>query len=307
MTDSVKKHTERLQILLATLIVNGYHLSEVNRISPICTILSVYKYDTFGGQTRYSIILTDSITSGITTRADLLAKNYGSTVFGIGETETDKCKWYTSDTFYNMIGGPVNQGLILNPKLASLMAELGQRNLPHGMEGRAEDHLELYAKECLQYLLQVPVRRYGIDRSFESLPDGVVLGKDLVMIFDAKAYSGGFSFESDDVNRFEKYINDFKGKYSHIFPQINSFIVVSGRFNDSDHSIQGRSNELIARCQTPICCITAEDLGKIVQLFLDSPDYRRSMQWKRMLTDIRLNYNKVESALTKIKKDQIIN
>ncbi|MEM7510671.1 MAG: hypothetical protein AAF388_07045 [Bacteroidota bacterium] len=307
MTEEVKKHREELRTLLVTLMVNSYNLNAVERVSPVCSILNVYKYDLFGGETRYSIVLTDAITNTIATRADRASLSYNSTTFGIGKIATDKMTWYTQDLFYNKIGGSVNQGLILNPDLPVLMKQFGHNSLPDGIAGKAEDFLEQYSKECLQYLLQVPVRRYGIDRSFESLPDGVVLGQDLVMIFDAKAYSAGFPFGSDDVNRFEKYVNDFKKKYGHIFPQVNSFLVVSGQFNDSNNSIQGRSNELLSRCQTPICCLTTEDLGKTVQLFLSNPGYRRSIQWKRMFTNIRLKYSEVEAAFRKVQKDQIIN
>ncbi len=298
---------KRFQTLITTLIVNGFHLDDIDRVSPSCTILHIFKYDVFAAKIWYSIIFTDNVTNSIVQRASRGAKNGQTTIFGIGHNSSPICDWYSSDDFYKKIGGEVNETLIINPDLSILMKGLGLNKVPIGVDGKAEDLLELYTKDCLQYLLKVPVRRYGIDRLFESLPDGVVLGKGLIIMqFDAKAYSDGFSFDSDFMLRIQKYIEEFNSKYESIIGRVNSFLIISGKFNDSDSSLHGRYTDLIAKCQTPLCCIESEDLGKIVQLFLKNPSFRLSLDWKLLFTKTRLKYSDIETALNKVKKDGII-
>ena len=51
------------------------------------------------------------------------------------------------------------------------------------MAGKPDDMLELYSEECLEYMLECPVRRYGQERRFERLPDGLALGRNKLNIF----------------------------------------------------------------------------------------------------------------------------
>src|ERR1700761_5478336 len=98
-----------------------------------------------------------------------------------------------------MFGGLVNTGLILIPSLDDILESLGHNTVYPGLVGEADNLHELYVKECLQYMLQSPTRRYGSDRLFEKLPDAAVLSKErFIVLVDAKAYSTGFEFKADD-------------------------------------------------------------------------------------------------------------
>src|SRR5262249_52968181 len=155
------------------------------------------------------------------------------------------CNTYTRDEFFGFFGGIINTGLILIPNLPQILDQLGHNKLPNGLTGDPDDLQELYVKECLQFIMESPTRRYGIDRCFESLPDGVVLSKEgFMLLFDSKSYSKGFSFEADDIKRFKSYVEDFRHRYSGLFGNILSFVVVTGEFKDSAGAIAGRSNEL---------------------------------------------------------------
>ncbi len=213
---------------------------------------------------------------------------------------------YTYEEFYKKIGGVVNTGLVRSPVLSGLMNNLGLNLLSEGLEGAPNDLLEIYSKECLQYLFKSPARRYGKDRSFERLPDGVLLVKNIsAFLFDSKAYSNGFEFTSDDINRFEKYIEDFSEKYSHLFA-VKSFIVISGRFNDSDEAILNRSTDLLSRAQVPIACIQAKTLAEMVAEIMKKPEFQQSIDWNQIFVKPVVKLSNLTSQIKKIEKDKII-
>ncbi|UJH67379.1 hypothetical protein [Allomuricauda sp. SCSIO 65647] len=294
--------------LIMTLIVNGYHFKDFIRVSPDHSVVIFYKYDQFGAEMWYSVLVSEKLpsTSVIETLKRTSDRN-NSKPFIICDNELNvNYDSYTFDEFYEKIGGVVNTGLILNPNLSEIMTDLGQNRLPKGLEGKPDDLLEIYSKECFQFLIKTPVRRYGKDRSFESLPDGIVLGKDsTAFLFDSKAYKDGFEFSSDDINRFEKYVNDFKDRYGRLF-EIKSFLVISGKFNDSSTSIQGRSLELMSRVQVPISCISTEDLAKMVNIIHNNSGFQQSINWNRIFVNPMIRSTDLNTQINKLKKDNII-
>lgn len=294
--------------LIITLLVNGYHLRDFLRVSKNHNIIVFNKYDSFGAEIWYSVLLSEKIPStGILERLNRIAERNKYKPFIICDTEL-KLEYdsYTFDEFYEKIGGVVNTGLVLNPNISEIMIELGHNILPKGLEGKPDDLLEIYSKECFQFLFKTAVRRYGKDRSFESLPDGIVLGNDsTAFLFDSKAYKDGFEFKSDDINRFEKYVKDFKSRYKHLF-SIKSFLVISGKFNDSENSIQKRSMELMSRVQVPISCISSGDLAEMVSIIINNSDYQQSINWNRIFVDSLIKLSSLNTQIGKLKKDKII-
>lgn len=308
--DSKNTFKEEIDKLLITLLLNGYHLKKVFRISPNSTIINVYKYDYLGAEIRYSILISSKKPStSILTRLDKIAgkTNFNSYKIAIGKEEIPDVTFYLIEDFYKKIGGATNFGLVLHPELPEILNQLGHNKLPKNFSGSPDDLLEAYCKECLQFILKVPVRRYGKDRSFESLPDGLVIGDNsFVMLFDAKAYRNGFAFESDDINRFEKYVKEFRAKYGHFFPNIHSFLVISSQFNDSEKSIQNRSDDLFSRCYTRLTCIKADELGEIAQLIIENSKFRQSINWKRQFSKLYLSPKEIKQEISKLKKDKVI-
>src|SRR5690606_30053412 len=139
-----------------------------------------------------------------------------------------------------------------------------------------------------------------------SLPDGVVLGKDKYMILlDSKAYTKGFDFSADDIKRFSSYISDFNERYGQFFGSIFSFIVVSGKFNDSIGSIQKRSKELYNLSNCRLSCIESKVLGEIVELLRTKPKIRNSINWKNIFTETIIEKKYVQSEIKRIDKDKI--
>ena len=218
---------------------------------------------------------------------------------------TTNCRSYTNKKFFDYFGSIINSGLILIPNLSDILDDLGHNILPKGLIGEPDDILEFYVCELLQFLFMSPTRRYGKDRLFQKLPDGVVLGKQFMILIDSKAYSSGFEFSADDIERFAFYVDDFNYRYSDYFGRVFTFLVVSGKFNDSLNSISKRSDELYKKCGCKLSCITSEKLGTIVTLLRSTPNNRSSIDWRNILSKLVVEIKDVENEVRRIQKDKI--
>jgi hypothetical protein len=295
--------------IISTLVINGFHIKQVQRFSPENSIIDTYKYDKLGAEIRYSILFSsDVIETPILKTLNTVSRSYQSQSLLINDHFTSvhhKC--YSSKKFFEFFGGIVNTGLILIPNLSDILYKLGHNKLPTGLAGEPEDLHELYVSECFQYILESPTRRYGSDRLFEKLPDGLIMCKNKFMIlFDSKSYTDGFDIKSDDINRFAFYVSDFNNRYADFFGSIFSFIIVSGHFNDSDKSISNRSSELYKLCNTKLSCITSKELGNIVQLLHKNSEYRISINWKNIFSNLIIETKFVQKEIIRIRKDKLL-
>lgn len=294
--------------IISTLVINGFHIHQIERFSATTPIVHTYKYDKLGAQIRYSILFSeDSNETAVLSSLGKSANGFKALPIMVNDNwQTDKVKSYTKERFFDFFGGIVNTGLILIPNLPQILDELGHNKLPTGLTGAPEDLLELYASECLQYIFESPTRRYGSDRRFEKLPDGLVLCKGKFMIlFDAKAYTNGFDFDSKTMNSLRSYVDLFTQKYSSYFGNIFTVIVVSGHFNDSQNALEGRADELYKLCNCKISTVTGIELGSIVQLLRNNPDIRGSINWKNIFANVIAKTKYVQQEIDKIHKDKL--
>ena len=300
--------TEDFSNMISTLIINGFHIRQVERVSATTSIVHTYKYDKLGAQIRYSILFSeDKSETAIMQSLEKSATTFQAQPIMVNDNwQTDKVKSYTKEKFFDFFGGIVNTGLILISNLPQILDELGHNKLPTGLTGEPEDLLELYASECLQYIFESPTRRYGSDRLFEKLPDGIVLCKGrFIILFDAKAYKDGFGFDSKTINSLKGYVEEFTQKYSGYFGSIFTVIVVSGHFNDSQMALEGRAGELYKLCNCKISSVTGNELGNIVQLLKNNPDIRCSINWKNVFANVIAETKYVQKEVDKIHKDKL--
>lgn len=294
---------------ISTLITNGFHIEKVERLSPENSVLNIYRYDKLGAKVCYSILFSDDLEDDCVFKNHLLkiAKSYNSMPLIVSDNiSLADIKSYTKKAFFDFFGGIINTGLILIPNLPDLLDELGHNGLPTGLMGTPDDLHETYVCECLQFMMESPTRRYGIERRFQSLPDGVVLGKGGFMILvDSKSYSDGFDFKADDIKRFASYIEDFNGRYSPYFGKIFTFVVISGHFNDSEKSIRNRSDELYKSCNCKLSCIQSKELGLFVQKIRTMPEIRGSILWKNLFSEFYIEEKHLDHEISRILKDKI--
>ncbi len=294
--------------IISTLVINGFHIRQVERISITTSIFHVYKFDKLGAQIRYSILFSeDKYETAIMQSLEKSAETFKSYPIMVNDNwQTDKVKSYSKKKFFDFFGGIVNSGLILIPNIHDLLDQLGHNKLPLGLTGNPEALLEVYVTECLQYIFESPTRRYGSDRLFEKLPDGIILCKgEFIILFDAKAYKDGFGFDSKTINSLKGFVEEFTNKYSTYFGKVFTVIVVSGHFNDSKKALTGRSDELYKECYCKISTVTGKELGNIVQILKDNPDIRGSINWKNVFSNVAANIKHVQKEINKINKDKL--
>ncbi len=299
---------EEIQNVVSTLVTNGFEIDQMERFSKGNIFFNICKLDRLGAIVRYSILFTkDKNETSLTTSLMTLSESYKSKAIIVSDNFTStECSTHTHKEFYDFFGGMVNTGLILISNLPDILEELGLNKLPTLLSGDAFDLHELYVKECLQFIMQSPTRRYGKDRLFESIPDGVVICKNGMMIlYDSKAYSNGFDFAADDIKRFASYVEEFNKRYSGMLGNVFTFTVITGKLNPSNASIAKRSKELYKKCNTNLSCITSRQLGDIVQLLQKEPNIRSSILWKNIFSELIIDSSIVQKEIARIKKDNI--
>ena len=299
---------EEISNIVSTLITNGFIVEQTERFPKGNIIFNILKLDKLGATIKYSILFTKEKTeSQLTNSLITISKSFTSKPLIISDNFiSPDCTTHTFEKFYNYFGGIVNTGLILIPNLPDILEELGTNKLPTVLQGDAFDLHELYVKECFQFILQSPTRRYGKERLFESIPDGIVICKNGMMIlYDSKAYANGFDFTADDIKRFASYVDEFNNRYSVILGKVFTFSVITGKLNASQKVIANRSKELYKKCNCNLSCITSRELGNIVQLLQKEPDIRVSILWKNIFAELLIDTALVQKEITRIKKDNL--
>ncbi len=301
-------NSQEISNIVSTLITNDFHIDQTERFPHDNLIFNIKKYDKLGAEIRYSVLFTENRTeTGVVKALLTISKRYYSTPLVISDFFISlNCTTYTYQDFYDFFGGIVNTGLILIPNLPDILDDLGKNKLPSVLEGEAFDLHEIYIKECLQFILQSPTRRYGKDRLFESLPDGIVVCKNgTLILYDSKAYSKGFDFTADDIKRFASYIQDFNKRYSSLLGSVFTFTVITGLLNPTVKSIQNRSKELYRKCNCNLSCITSRELGKIVQILQLEPNLRTAIIWVNVFSELVIDSSTIQKEIDRIKKDNI--
>ena len=187
------------------------------------------------------------------------------------------------------------------------MDELGHMKLPKGTIGKPDDLFEESIKQALQFAFGSRVIRYGQERRFENVPDGVSFPKqDLTVMYDAKAYNKGYSFSKDSIRAFSEYVNDFNNRYAHYVNPVYAFIVVSGHFKDSISALESRAGQLYAECSTKLVCVQASELAAACKAIEKRPTYRSSIDWRSILSSTILRSAKIEKELSRISKDKVL-
>jgi len=220
-----------------------------------------------------------------------------------------KCKGpvaFTKARFFDQLGGPVASSIVLEPAYTERLSVLAENRLPANLVGRPDELFEIYVHAGLQFLFQGRVQRYGQDRRFEVLPDGFVeTGSAPLMLYDCKAAHNGYTLTRDSIRQFSEYVKQFHERYDRIVGRLHSFLVFSSQFQDVA-TLRTRSSELYVECQIQMVCITAECLGKIVQLFAKNVEYRKTVDWRQLLVSPTIEFEAIETNLATRQKDGIV-
>jgi hypothetical protein len=292
-----------IRYLFENFFVNKFELNYSKRIAANTLLTKASRNDEFGRAIDYEFyFLSENVSSDY---IDSIKSKASSNTIIVGTVSQNGID-FTEAEFFDKLSTVIDPGIYLNPDLLSILLELGHNQLPKGMIGVPADLLETYSKECLQFLLGGKGRRYGKERSFESLPDGAILGRDVTVLFDAKAYKFGFNPSADDLKRFQSYITDFNKKYEQFAGRVFSFVVVSGHFDVGVDALIERSRELYEMCQTSLSFMSSEELSKVVQVSIENHSLVGSINWKKILSNPIPSCKMLVEQIDKIKKDRIL-
>jgi hypothetical protein len=310
--DSQKLERALTRNIVRTLLLNGYVIESFARPAVGASLVYVRKRDVLGAEARAILLFTEQLSAGLRSRLLGNARRENATPlvvhtvpYSLSAAKTPR--EITIRDFYNTLGGEVRTDRIFAKNLRSVMLELGHNRLPPGFVGKPDDLLEAYSQECLQFLLECPVRRYGQERLFEPLPDGLALGRNRYNVyFDAKAYGQEFHPSADDIRRFASYVKDFNLRYGSYVGTISLFLIVSGSFSGDRNAILDKVNDFHAECSTPMAFIRAADLADLVSACAKSFRGRAAVNWRRVFLPQVFDMRRFRGELQRITKDALI-
>lgn len=292
-----------------TLLGAGFIVTNFSR-KPSYIAFHVFRSDEFGVKTSYLIAFSDEEKFSTTDVKALqrTAKYQSEFLVLVGfvdSPEINEIPVISPEIFFQRLGGTISSYLPLEDFYADHLELLGRNELPTGITGKADDLFEEYVFVGLQFLLQHRVIRYGQERLFKEVPDGLAFGGSVQLLYDCKAAKNGYEISSNSMRQFADYVNDFHRRYQNYVGRINSFLVISGSFQHPN-SIDDRCRELIADCTVPLSFLTAKDLGEIVKLFLETPAFRQSINWKKVFSGGLIKLAKILEDLRERRKDGVI-
>lgn len=287
-----------------TLLLNGYTIDSVQR-SDAAQIFEAHRVDELGARVAYAFLIATNPGESVMAPFIKRAEELRATPIGLGDFSTPLFPVLSFSAFYGILGGSVDEGIVYDDELPIKLDHLGHNRVPAGLSGKADDLLEEFTKQGLQFVTGRRSRRYGKERLFEPVPDGIVF-EDLAILVDSKAYSAGFRIEADDIKRFASYVTDFNNRYRNELGSIHSFVVVTGNFQQDIAALEGRRGELYAECQTQLTCLKASDLGEMVKQIRLAPNYRKAIAWKRLFSMLVLTPDLLRQEIERIRKDGVV-
>lgn len=293
--------------VVRTLVVNGYHLDTARRMLGH-VVLDVHTYDRFDNSISYSfaVFTGQPAPAAIEGFVQAAQRNHRIPLVIACHGATDVPSLSLPD-FLQRLGGPVEYSLLSRPDLCDILHRLGTNVLPDGIAGKPEDLLEDLIKTCLEYLFGQKAHRWGSERRFEPLPDGVAIGPDnLVLLFDGKAYSHGFDLTATEARKARDYVTTFNARYHSYLAPVFAFLIVSGDFVQGEAALVEKSNELYAACHAPFCLVRAADLGAMVQLLIENPLARPTIQWRRVFADPLRALGQLASQVDSLRRDALM-
>jgi hypothetical protein len=202
------------------------------------------------------------------------------------------------------LGGEVSSYLATSSDYGARIKLLGFNKLPRGLEGEPSEIFEQYVYEGLQFSLPGRVLRYGKERSFEPLPDGISFERNQPFIlYDAKAYGKGYPMTIGSIRQFADYVDDFNERYSALIGRVYRFVVISGKFTGN---MQEKAAELYKKCKVGLSYLTANDLAKMTELIKDVPKFRSNINWFTIFSRENITAKLVEAEIKRVKKDGIV-
>jgi hypothetical protein len=300
-----------LSTFIRTLVGAGFTITNTTT-KPNYFVAHASRSDEFGIASKY---VFGYGTARLLSAADCatlskLARESNASLVVAGETMATPVEGafvITKEDLLAKLGGPVASLLPFEPEYSAQLCTLAKNQLPADMVGKADDLFEKYVHAGLQFLLRGRVLRYGQERRFEALADGVVLNSSAaLMLYDCKAADPTYEITRNTIRQFADYTKDFRARYGRYLEEPHAFLVVAPEFQDDAAVLQNRSNELYAACRIPLVCMRANTLGSCVSLCVDHLLYRMAIDWKKVFSPPLVKVQSLKQQLTARIKDGVI-
>jgi len=292
--------------MVRTLIGNGFVVDNVSR-RPTYALFACHRFDEFGVSVPYVFALADApLDDPASAAVARVAAHRKAHALIIGESSLDlpSLAW---DSFIARCGGPIKSWLPLEPSFPDTLSALGHNQVLPGVEGKADDLFEEYAQVALQFVLGNRVIRYGQDRRFEPLPDGIAFARDqVILLYDAKAYSAGYPVTKESVRQFSDYVNVFHQKYEHYVGRVYAFVVVSGHFAVGKRAKENQSRAMYEACRVPLVFLTADELGAATALLVQQPAFRTALNWRTVFSGTDITSEAIRTQIESTQKDGLV-
>lgn len=304
------KPEETLPTIVRTLLSLGFQIIHSSR-KPAYMALCIARLDELGVENRYVLACCETdyrLSEGDIQSLRRLAEQERAApvVLGAAENSPTGIPVMTIDNFLARLGGPVSALLPLEPDFPEQLRILGNNALPPGLAGKPDTIFEEYVHAGLQFLLQDRVVRYGQERRFEALPDGLVPGRrSPLMLYDAKAAAGGYHVTIATIRQFADYVRKFHDRYENYVDRLFSFLVISGQFS-SDETLQDRSDQLYAECGVRLAFMPADEMAAIIAILADRPVYRSAIDWKEIFSKTTVTADLVRKSIEARRRDGVI-
>jgi hypothetical protein len=95
-------------------------------------------------------------------------------------------------------------------------------------------------------------------------------------------------------------------RYRTYLQNLNSFLIVSGKFAKGDEALDGRSKDFISEHQVPLSFMTADTLGEIIEILAENPVVRRAINWSRIFSDSVVQVSRVSSEVHTVLQDETV-
>ena len=299
-----------LKTIVQTLMGLGFRLLDTAH-HPSYVTLTVVRVDEFGVVAKYLFACLEDdhlLAVGDVAALEKKATRERSALVIVGALATYRSDLVaiTRNEFFGRLGGPISALLPLESEYSTQLAILGHNDLPEGMTGKADIRFEEYVHAGLQFMLQDRVVRYGQERLFEAVPDGLVTGRrSLLMLYDAKAAGDGYKVTLDSIRQFADYVNKFHSQYETYTGRLFCFLVISGDFQ-AEGTLEERAAQLYAECAIQARFMKASEMGKIVALMADNPTYRQTIDWKAVFSKTLITFDAVQDNLKARIRDKVI-
>lgn len=297
--------------LVRTLSLNGFRISAVDRRTNYYCCCAE-RHELLGVPVRYLLVvaegdLNQADIDNIQVRAN---RSNASPVLVVAQpwAGTDPgLPIFNVDQFHDRLGGAIHSVLPLQPEYGAHLDVLGHNAVPDGLNGTADELFEMFVHAGLQFMLSRRVIRYGQERRFEAVPDGVAFDHAAALIlYDAKAAKNGYDVDTTSVRQFGDYVRRFDAAYERLLGRLSAFVVVSGSFANTDDSLEERARGFIAEYGCPLSIMTTSEMGAIVNLLAAQPLFRRSIDWKRVFSRALVRVADVQAELDRLNRDRFV-